>query len=382
MIVVGLISGTSIDGIDAVLTEITGDDLDIEVKLIVGKTYSYPKELRSQILGVCGGDRISLEELAELDDAIARQFAIAALDIQQNQPSATLIGSHGQTVFHRPPKDNAIGYTLQLGRGDLIAQITKTLTVSNFRVVDIAAGGHGAPLVSRLDLALLSHPKEYRCVQNLGGIGNVTYLPPRLLQRESDIIGWDTGPANILIDLAVTRFTDGRETYDRNGDWAARGIPHHELVERWLQQDFFHLAPPKSTGRELFGKEYLAQCFADAEEELSPADWLATLTEFSAASIARSYRDFLPHFPAEVLLGGGGSRNAYLKRRLTQHLAPATVLTVDEAGVNSDFKEAIAFALLAYWRIRDRPGNLPQVTGASQSLPLGDIHPAFSDPKK
>ena len=375
MIVVGLISGTSVDGIDAVLTEITGDDLEIGVKLLAGETYSYPEELRSQILSICGGDRISLEDLAELDDAIARQFAIAALDIQQNQPPATLIGSHGQTVFHRPPKDSQIGYTLQLGRGDLIAKITKTRTVSNFRVADIAAGGHGAPLVSRLDLALLSHPKEYRCVQNLGGIGNVTYLPPRLLQRENEVIGWDTGPANVLIDLAVERFTDGRETYDRNGDWAATGTPHHELVERWLQQDFFHLPPPKSTGRELFGKEYLAQCFADAEAELSQADWLATLTELTAASVARSYRDFLPYFPTEVLIGGGGSRNAYLKQRLAQHLSPANVLTVDEAGVNSDFKEAIAFALLAYWRIGDRPGNLPQVTGASQALPLGNIHP-------
>ncbi|MEM9539619.1 MAG: anhydro-N-acetylmuramic acid kinase [Cyanobacteria bacterium P01_E01_bin.42] len=377
MIVVGLISGTSVDGIDAVLTDITGNDLDIKVKLLAGETYLYPEQLRSQILGVCGGDRLSMEELAELDDAIARQFAIAANDIQQNQPSATLIGSHGQTVFHRPPIENAIGYTLQLGRGDLIAKITKTQTVSNFRVADIAASGHGAPLVSRLDLALLSHPKEYRCIQNLGGIGNVTYLPPRLLQRENEIVGWDTGPANVLIDLAVTRFTDGRETYDRNGEWSAKGSPHHQLVERWLQQDFFHLSPPKSTGRELFGEEYLARCFADAEAELSQEDWLATLTELTAASIARSYRDFLPHFPAEVLLGGGGSRNAYLKERLSQHLAPAAVLTVDEAGVNSDFKEAIAFALLAYWRIHQHPGNLPQVTGASQSLPLGDIHPVF-----
>ncbi|MBP0020023.1 MAG: anhydro-N-acetylmuramic acid kinase [Cyanobacteria bacterium SBLK] len=377
MIVVGLISGTSIDGIDAVLTEITGDDLDIEVKLLAGETYPYPEQLRSHILGVCGGDCISMENLAELDDAIAQQFAIAANDIQKNQTPATLIGSHGQTVFHRPPKENAIGYTLQLGRGDLIAQMTKTQTVSNFRVADIAAGGHGAPLVSRLDLALLSHPKEYRCIQNLGGIGNVTYLPPRLLQRENEIVGWDTGPANVLIDLAVTRFTDGRDTYDRNGEWAAKGIPHHKLVERWLQQDFFHLLPPKSTGRELFGEEYLTCCFADAEEELSQEDWLATLTELTAASVARSYRDFLPHFPAEVLLGGGGSRNAYLKKRLSQHLAPATVLTVDEVGVNSDFKEAIAFALLAYWRIGNHPGNLPQVTGARQSLPLGDIHPVF-----
>ncbi|MGK7926494.1 MAG: anhydro-N-acetylmuramic acid kinase [Spirulina sp.] len=377
MIVVGLISGTSVDGIDAVLTEITGDDLNISVNLLAGETYSYPEQLRSQILGVCGGDRLSLEALAELDDAIARQFAIAARDIQQGHPPATLIGSHGQTVFHRPPIENAMGYTLQLGRGDLIARMTKIPTVSNFRVADIAAGGHGAPLVSRLDLALLSHPSKYRCVQNLGGIGNITYLPPRLFQREIEVMGWDTGPANVLIDLAVEGFTEGRETYDRDGSWAARGTPHHELVERWLQQDFFHLPPPKSTGRELFGPEYLRRCFADAEEELSQADWLATLTELTAASIARSYRDFLPHFPAEVLLGGGGSRNAYLKQRLNQHLSPATVLTVDEAGVSSDFKEAIAFAAIAYWRINDWPGNLPQVTGASQSLPLGDVHPVF-----
>lgn len=379
--VIGLISGTSVDGIDAALVEISGTDLNLEVNLLAGETYPYPDELREKILAVCAGEAISMAELAQLDDAIALSFAQAAQNIQTGHQPAILIGSHGQTVYHRPPikaEELTLGYTLQLGRGALIAHLTGITTVSNFRVADIAVGGHGAPLVPRVDAYLLSHPEEGRCIQNLGGIGNVAYIPSRRDHWLEKMRGWDTGPANSLLDLAVEHLTNGAKTYDENGQWAARGTPCQALVEQWLQQEYFHLPPPKSTGRELFGLDYLHQCLKDAEPyQLSPADLLATLTELSAVSIVHSYQTFLPQMPQKVFLCGGGSRNLYLKQRLQSLLGKIPVLTTDEVGLSADFKEAIAFAVLAYWRQLNIPGNLPSATGAPREVLLGEIHQAL-----
>ncbi|NMG19104.1 anhydro-N-acetylmuramic acid kinase [Brasilonema bromeliae] len=375
--VIGLISGTSVDGIDAALVDISGTDLDIKIELVAGATYPYPADLRERILAVCAGVAISMAELAELDDAIACTFAQAAQNIQIGHHKPTLIGSHGQTVYHKPPSQpiTPIGYSLQLGRGESIANQTGITTISNFRVADIAAAGHGAPLVPRIDAALLSHPQEERCIQNIGGIGNVTYIPVRRDNWLEKIRAWDTGPGNSLLDLAVEHLTDGAKTYDENGSWAASGTPCSPLVEHWLSLDYFHLPPPKSTGRELFGVDYLHQCLQDAEAyQLSPADLLATLTELTAASIVHSYRTFLPQMPQRVLLCGGGSRNLYLKRRLQVLLEPVPVVTTDEVGLSADFKEAIAFAVLAYWRSMGTPGNLPTATGARQEVLLGQIH--------
>lgn len=373
MYCIGLISGTSVDGIDAALIKITGNGLDLQVDLLQGETYPYPNELRDKILAVCSGHPISMSEFAELDDAIATQFAIAARKIQAGYSDANLIGSHGQTVFHRPPSQN-MGYTLQLGRGTLIAHLTGIQTVSNFRVADIAAGGHGAPLVSKIDACLLSHPTLHRCIQNIGGIGNVTYLPPRSIPHwESLVYGWDTGPGNVLMDLAIQQFTRGQKTYDADGQWARQGFPCEEWVQQWLKDEYFQIPPPKSTGRELFSPSYLESCLKSAH--LSEADFLATLTEFTVASIVENYRQFLPQMPDEVLLCGGGSRNSYLKERLQYRLGEkCQVLTTDDVGLNSDFKEAIAFAVLAYWRLHQFPGNLPHVTGAKQDMLLGEIH--------
>ncbi|MEA5619115.1 anhydro-N-acetylmuramic acid kinase [Cronbergia sp. UHCC 0137] len=372
--VIGLMSGTSVDGIDAVLVEISGTDVDLEVQLLRGETYPYPAELQERILAICAGVPIAMAELAAIDDAIALCFAQAAQNIQIDHPPATLLGSHGQTVYHRPP-GNQLGYTMQLGRGALIAQITNITTISNFRVADINLGGHGAPLVPRVDAYLLSHPTEVRCIQNIGGIGNVAYLPPRQGNWLDQIRGWDTGPGNSLIDLAVQHLTNGAQNYDENGNWAASGTPYHALVEKWLTQEYFHLPPPKSTGRELFGVNYLHDCLKDAQTyQLSPADLLATITELTAASIVQSYHSFLPQMPDKILLCGGGSRNLYLKNRLELLLASVPVLTTDQVGLSATFKEAIAFAVLAYWRQRDIPGNLPVVTGADLAVPLGEIH--------
>jgi anhydro-N-acetylmuramic acid kinase len=377
MHVIGLISGTSVDGIDAALVKITGAEEHLEAEFIAGATYPYSADLRDRILALCAGAALSMAELAELDDAIAHEFAQAAMTLQQGHPTPDLIGSHGQTVFHRPPATSlsyqALGYSIQLGRGATIAQFTGIPTVSNFRAADLAAGGQGAPLVPPVDAALLRHPYHDRCVQNIGGIGNVTYLPSR--NSSESIRGWDTGPGNVLIDLAVQQFSQGEQTYDRNGQWAASGTPCLALVSDWLQHPFFQLPPPKSTGRELFGMEYLTQCLAAAEaRSLSLADTLATLTEFTAASIAQNYQRFLPHLPAEILLCGGGSKNCYLTQRIQAHFPRVTVTTTDAAGLNADFKEAIAFAVLAYWRCHNHPGNLPTVTGARALALLGEIH--------
>lgn len=400
MLVIGLISGTSVDGIDAALVSISGSTADLAIELLAGTTYLYPAALREQILAVCGGAALSMADLADLDDAIAHQFAQAAIAIQIGYPTAALIGSHGQTVYHRPPKKvrreergerskdmltplplpltpHPLGYSLQLGRGAAIAQATGITTISNFRAADIAAGGHGAPLVPAVDVVLLSHPTYDRCVQNLGGIGNVAYLPAVSGQSQlpTPPLGWDTGPGNVLLDLAVQAFSNGTKTYDRNGAWAASGTPCNELVDNWLQQSFFQQQPPKSTGREWFGAAYLQQCLADAgDRSLSHADVLATLTELTVASIAHSYHTFLPQLPDQVLLCGGGSKNLYLKQRLQRRLGTIPILTTDDVGLNADFKEAIAFAVLAYWRQQSIPGNLPAVTGAANAVLLGEIN--------
>lgn len=384
MNVIGLISGTSVDGIDAALVELSGTTIDLKMRCIATTTSAYPAALRQQILAVGGGAALSMAELAELDDAIAHVFAQAAIAIQVGHSPAELIGSHGQTVFHRPPHPQqapvSMGYSLQLGRGELIADLTGIATVSNFRSADIAVGGQGAPLVPPIDAYLLSHPTEHRCVQNIGGIGNVAYLPATQAIAPEDFLskvrGWDTGPGNSLLDLAVTQLSGGEQTFDQDGAWATQGTPCLPLVDRWLEQEFFQQSPPKSTGRELFGQEYVQQCFEDATAyQLSAADILASLTELTAASIAREYRRFLPRLPDRVVLCGGGSRNLYLRERLQANLGTIPLATTDELGVPADAKEAIAFAVLAYWRHHGIPGNLPTVTGARRRILLGNVYP-------
>ena len=409
---IGLMSGTSVDGIDVALVDLQGRDRDLKVKPIEARTVPYAPALRQRILDLASGAAISLPELADLDDAIAIAFADAANVIQEECGDVELIGSHGQTVYHQPPQyresealstsaDNAanpinpansiarLGYSLQLGRGTTIAQLTGVPTISNFRAADLAAGGQGAPLVPRIDACLLGHATQTTCIQNIGGIGNVAYIPRRILPQAAafagwefgdDVLGWDTGPGNLPIDLAVHHFSDGEKTYDRGGAWAATGQICQPLLDRWLSDPFFGKAPPKSTGREYFGKAFAEGCIADAQSfDLDAASTLATLSELTAASVVESYRSFLPALPDRVLLCGGGSRNTYLKERIQSRLGTTCcVQTTDEVGIDADSKEAIAFAILAYWRWYDIPGNLPNVTGAARSVVLGELHfPAF-----
>ena len=395
MKVIGLMSGTSVDGIDAALVEITGQNLAVEARLLNAKTYAYPDVLKQQIIKCSHNQPLSIAEFAALDDEIAYQFAIAAQDIQtlnsQEQfIKAELVGSHGQTVYHRPPisdqknsisstslKRTSLGYSVQLGRGAVLADLLGIPTISNFRIADISAGGQGAPLVPKVDASLLTHSTKHRAIQNLGGMGNVTYLPPRNQSNWlNDVRGWDTGPGNVLIDLAMAQVTQGKQDYDLNGAYAARGQPCQELVHKWLKQAYFSQKPPKSTGRELFNQDYLNACQKDIQEyDLNSYDWLATITELTVASIVHSYRTFLPQFPDEILLCGGGSHNLYLQQRLQTELGSSRVITTTQEGLDADYKEAIAFAILAYWRFHDNfPSNLPQVTSARDSLSLGNIH--------
>ncbi|MEM6451206.1 MAG: anhydro-N-acetylmuramic acid kinase [Cyanobacteria bacterium P01_D01_bin.105] len=387
MKIIGLMSGTSVDGIDAALVQVTGTGYCVQAKLLKGVTYRYPDAVRSQILALCDNAPITLTEFAELDDVTAYHFIQAIYALEIDVTTVDLIGSHGQTLYHRPPTTHQIGYTLQLGRGDSIAYAIGRPTVSNFRVADVALGGQGAPLVPLIDACLLSQPAYDLAVQNIGGIGNVTYLPPwdRSAQSKSHrsesqlkppvgIRGWDTGPGNALIDGAVTRLSNGQLTYDENGDWAAQGRPCQPLIDQWLQHPFFKQPPPKSTGRELFSAAYGEQCWQDAQDRaLSDADFLATLSDFTAATIELSYRQFLPSIPEQTLISGGGSRNRYLMQRLQQRLPESAVVSTDQKQLDADYKEAIAFAILAYWRWHNIPGNLPSVTGASRPCLMGEI---------
>jgi anhydro-N-acetylmuramic acid kinase len=428
MLVLGLMSGTSVDGIDAALVKITdlesepefrdadlGQKTDrkllnvkpLRVELIAGQTYKYDLDLQTQILGVCGGKPLTMEEYCDLDDRIAIAFAQAAQSLQQNlDPSLAkadikLIGSHGQTVFHRPPHHDQsdsrlnLGYSLQLGRGAVIAQRTGITTINNFRAADIALGGQGAPLVPMVDALLLSHPHQPRICQNIGGIANLTYLPATdlpftdlLVTADGDttksgnpigsgVFGFDNGPGNVLLDMAAQKLFG--VFYDADGHLARQGTAHQGLLQKWLAHPYFQQSPPKSTGRELFSPDYLEQCLIDCEAiaNFSAYDIMATLTEFTATAIADSYQRFLPTMPAEVLLCGGGARNSFLKERIQHHLhqwGPISLQTTDSVGISSDSKEAIAFAVLAYLRWHEREGNLPNVTGASRSTLLGEIH--------
>jgi anhydro-N-acetylmuramic acid kinase len=372
ILAIGLMSGTSVDGIDAALVEIRDRHNRIETNLIAGHTYPYPADLRAEILAVCAGEPRSLQQICELDDRIAESFAQAAIAISdKSDRKPDLIGSHGQTVFHRPPVGNQMGYTVQLGRGAVIAKLTGIKTISDFRVADIEAGGQGAPLVPMIDTLLLSDPTKYRVCQNIGGISNLTYLPPNAIDNQDQVFGFDNGTGNVLMDMATQKLFG--ESFDRDGAIARQGKPDLDLVKQWLKQEFFVTAPPKSTGRELFSPDYLEARLAECED-LSNYDILATLTEFTARAIAKSYRDFLPVFPDEVMIGGGGGRNGYLMERLQDLLKPAIVKRTDDFGMSGDSKEAIAFALLGYFRLKERAGNLPSVTGAKRSVLLGKIY--------
>ncbi len=378
MIVVGLMSGTSADGIDAAVTEITGAPPQIAVRLLAFHTTPWPPELRDRILAACQPGQLGVDELARLHFQLGERFAGAALEAISaaglTPEQVDLIGSHGQTVWHDVDPQGRVTATLQLGETAVIAERTGITTIGDFRARDVAAGGQGAPLVAYVDWLLLRHPTQARAVQNIGGIANVTYLPPG--DDPAGVIAFDTGPGNMLIDAAASRATGGAWSFDRDGALARRGRVDEALLAQWLGHPYFQQPPPKTTGRELFGRPFFEQAWSAAQAKgLEPADIVATLTALTAHSIAEAYRRFLPGPVAEVIVGGGGARNPTLMTMLKETLAPAQVRTHEDLGINSDAKEAIAFAVLAYETWHGRPGNLPSVTGAAHPVVLGHIVP-------
>lgn len=395
MIVIGLMSGTSADGIDGAVVRLEGTPPSLAWEVLGHTHRSFPPELRAEILACFRPDRGSVDRLCRLNFVLGRAFGAAALETAReaglSMNEVDLIGSHGQTLWHEPPVAGiGMGSTLQLGEPAVIAEMTGVPVVSNFRTRDMAAGGQGAPLVPLADWLLLSHPTKIRTAQNIGGIANVTFLPPLSItqslstEQESEtlelsnsnngVFAFDTGPGNMLIDEAARLATDGAWNYDRDGVLAARGNVDESLLADWLAEPFFQQSPPRTTGRELFGTQRAAHYWAQASQRgLDPDDIVATLTALTVRSIEHAYRTFLPVFPDEVIVSGGGARNHTLMTGLAQRLWPAHLTTSEEYGLGIEAKEAVAFALLAYETWHKRPGNIPAATGASRAVVLGSI---------
>ncbi|MGC4045872.1 MAG: anhydro-N-acetylmuramic acid kinase [Armatimonas sp.] len=361
--VVGLMSGTSVDGIDAALVRLSGSGRQTQAELKHFAALPWPLASRTQILELSHGIG-NAEEVSRLNVEIAEQFA-EAVALVAGTVSIDAIASHGQTVSHL----GGIA-TLQLGSPAVLASRTGTLVVSDFRSADVALGGQGAPLVPYADWCLLTHSTKARAIQNIGGIGNVTYLPPDAAPEQ--VIGFDTGPGNMLIDMAAHWATDGQQAFDANGDLARQGAIDFDVLEWLVTHPFLKLPPPKSAGREEFGQTLFKTLLA----RTASVPWqniLAALTEFTAISIADAYQRYLPALPDEVIVGGGGARNRYLMERIAERLPGIAVRTHEEVGLNGDAKEALAFTLLANETLLGNPANLPSVTGASRATLLGSV---------
>jgi len=388
VIVIGLMSGTSVDGVDAAVVRLEGAPPSLVWEVLGHSHRSFAPELRTEIFACFRPETSSVDRLCRLNFALGRAFAAAALDSVHDaglsMAEIDLIGSHGQTLWHEPPI-NGMGCTLQLGEPTVIAEMTGVPVVSNFRTRDMAVGGQGAPLVPLVDWLLLSHPTKIRAAQNIGGIANVTFLPPvsvtdthsavdSLSGSVNGVFAFDTGPGNMLIDEAARLATDGAWSYDHDGILAAQGNVSESLLADWLAESYFQQQPPRTTGRELFGTQRAAEYWSQASRRgLDPNDIVATLTALTVRSIEHAYRTFLPAFPDEVIVSGGGARNPSLIAMLTAQLSPARLTTSEEYGLGIEAKEAVAFAVLAYETWHKRSGNIPTATGASRAIVLGSI---------
>ena len=376
--VIGLMSGTSVDGIDAAIVEIAGHGLKTEVNLIAFETYRFPPGVPQRILALCHPDTGRVDDICEMNFYIGHFFAEAVKHIlQKSEMRASdidLIGSHGQTIHHLPKDQNTSRYssTLQIGEPAVIAHETGIPTIADFRVADMAAGGQGAPLVSYPDYLLFRDSVKTIGLLNIGGIANLTVLPAN--GTFDSVSAADTGPGNMCIDAVVAEITQGSERYDKAGERAAQGTPDQRLIDEWLKHPFFHQSPPKTTGREMFGHTYAMECLAACREhKLSDNDCIATLTELTAQTITDYIAKFVTeqHLIDTLYVSGGGVHNQTLMRRLSELLSDTSVEPVDNSGISADAKEAIAFAILANEALHGNPGNLPSATGASVRKVLG-----------
>jgi len=356
--VVGLISGTSADAIDAALVQIEGSSM----KLLRFHSHPFPAEVR-QLLFDLFEDRATVRQVARAHFVLGELFAEAALAVMQGE-SVDLIASHGQTVAHLPYDDPPS--TLQLGEASILAERTQTLTVSDFRPADLALGGQAAPLVPFFDAWLLRNPQIDRVALNLGGMANLTWIPR---QGDKPVLGWDTGPANVVMDALAERFSG--LPADLGGQMAAQGKVVPEILQQMLAHPYFHAQGPRSTGRELFGRDWISPFL----EQAAPADLMRTAVALTAETVVASLKT-LVQAPFDLVVGGGGLHNPILMDELKQRLQDLPLhrlSTFDEFGISADSREACAFALLGHETVWGRASSVPSVTGARRAAILGRI---------
>ena len=375
-LVVGLMSGTSADGIDAVLTRITGSGLTTKVEQLGFYFLPFDNPTRQAILRVCGGESGGTREICLLGTHLGRLYAQAVRELlkETGTEKIDLIGNHGQTVYHIPEETPYLGTTirgtLQIGDPSYLAEEFGCPVVSDFRVRDMAAGGLGAPLVPYTEFLLYRSETEDVALQNIGGIGNITLLGAGCALDE--VTAFDTGPGNMVMDALVMKITDGKMGYDDGGRLAASGKIIPELLEWMLRDPYLERQPPKTTGREYYGAEYVEKLLSFGDYPL--VDVLATATAFTAQSIALSLRRFAPRMPARLVIGGGGSRNPTLLAFLQEALPEVQVQTQEDLGLDSDAKEAVAFAILANEALFGICNNAPSATGAKHGVVMGRIN--------
>ncbi len=371
---IGLMSGTSADALDIALVEIIETALP-RVNLVKYKQVDYPRDLRERIDRAIHSKEISLEELADLDFDLGKFYAEEVLKfLKENRitpETIKVIGSHGQTIFHRSKKEGK-GNTLQIGDGAVIAKITGIPVVSDFRIDDIVVGGEGAPLTPYFHYILFRDFGEAAAIVNIGGISNITALPPE--NDPEKIIAFDPGPGNSLLDIAVQELTEGKERCDRDGKFSSRGEIITELFEQLKAHPYLQLQPPKSTGREVFGRELFLKLLDGKSYRIE--DITRTLAEFTAYSIYDAYRRFIePRYKITMLVvTGGGAKNPTIFEALKNYFAGIIVKRMDEFGINPDAVEAMAFAFFGYETLyRKHPINIPAVTGAERKVVCGKV---------
>ncbi len=370
MKVLGMMSGTSVDSVDGAIVEIEGDGYDLDVKLLFFGSYPFPEALRSKVNSAMSPSSSDVRMICELNFELGKFYAEAARKFAEDSGlEPQLIANHGQTVYHIPMRAHRHGFipsTLQLGEPSFMALELGVPVVSDFRPADIAAGGEGAPLVPMADYILFRSETHSRAIHNIGGISNLTFIPANA--SVEDIVAFDTGPGNTLIDNAMMRLF-GRE-YDVDGMIAAKGKVNRDILNMLMHNDYFDMRPPKSTGREEFNLGNLPPEIW----KLRPEDIIATLTAFTAESIADAYQKFVvPLGLDEIYVGGGGAENPVLMQMLRDRLFPIPVYPLSMLGIEPKAREAVAFAILGYLTFNGMAGNVPAATGASRPVVLGRI---------